>query len=71
MAAGKTRASSLIGFRSLHICVNVRFGYLADPLTNISLMSASGGKADVVPVSQTTHLPQVLLERIYPSMDRK
>ncbi len=27
MAAGKTRASSLIGIRSLHICVNVRFGW--------------------------------------------
>jgi len=26
---------------------NVRFGYLADPLANISLMSASEGKADV------------------------
>ena len=47
MAAGKTRASSLIGIRSLHICVNVRFGSLAAPLVNISLMSASGGNADV------------------------
>ena len=26
--------------------VNVRFGYLADPLTNISLMAAFAGKAD-------------------------
>ncbi len=40
MAAGKTRASSLIGIGSLHICVDVRFGSLADLFDDSSVMAA-------------------------------
>jgi len=43
--------------------VYVRFGSLADPLTNISVMSASGGKADIDDAANSIHELQCDIRR--------